>query len=505
VDDQIQRLRFSLTGEAHTDNSTAFEFAPTVSVSTSPADDPFSAAHLSAAPMPFDYDMKDFQVPDEMPLGDLYHNSYSHPSQISYPFVDWEGHTRSPDAYSPGPYNGSINDHDPLFSNPRPTPMYDYPRSIADTPVFPATPASIPPPPTPSAQNPKTPTKSRKTKKTRNPKSKAKGKGTEKSFPCTFPGCQRVSTCAANLADHILTHTNIRDYSCEFVYPDKTRCTKSFPRPWGLHRHYGDTHKIDVKVEKKNKIRKGTMRNKTPKEKKGKGGTEEQKPLPPGLPPTIAGPTSPSRAPYTPPPTVRLPLHGSRSTRISITTRGPTGPFFCCGGEYADDNSFVVHYHLCHGIFNSSFCSCKLCKPDQMDTTMTEYPLPDTNMDIDIPNDNFPIDPQLLMTPASHVHPQDLMSSSPTLSALSMGESSPVYTPAESLPDAKPSMSLADASLPDFIASGFNDTDTDMLAPASSDDTVIFDSDGFLVHSPIDHYNMSEQERRDYLGDEWGI
>ena len=242
---------------------------------------------------------------------------------------------------------------------------------------------------------------------------------------------------------------------------------------------------------------------------------DEQKPLPPGLPPTLTGTCPPStilpidtsspQAPHTPPPTGRPPLYNPRSKDITITTRGPTGPFFCCGGEYADDNSFVVHYHLCHGIFNSPFCSCMLCQPDQMDTTMAEHPLPDTNMDIDIPNDNFPIDPQLLMTPASHVHPQDLMSSSPTLSALSMGESSPVYTPAESLPDAKPSMSLADASLPDFIASGFNDTDTDMLAPASSDDTVIFDSDGFLVHSPIDHYNMSEQERRDYLGDEWGI
>lgn len=497
VDDQIQRLRFSLTGEAHTDNSTAFEFAPTVSVSTSPADDPFSAAHLSAAPMPFDYDMKDFQVPDEMPSGDL----YSQPSQISYLFVDYEGYATSPDAYSPGPYNGSINDHDSLFPYPPPTPMGDYPQSMTDTPVFQTTPASIPPPPTPAAHHPKTPTKATKTKKTRNPKSKAKSKGKEKSFPCTYPGCPRVSTCAANLADHILTHTNIRDYACEYIYEDKTRCTKSFPRPWGLHRHYGDTHKIDVKVEKKNQIRKGAMRNKTPK----KEGMSGQKELPLGLPPTIAKSTASPQGPCTPPPTVRRPLYNPGTGHINITTQGPIGPFFCCGEEYADDNAFVVHYHLYHGVLRSSFCSCMLCQPDQMDTSMTEYPLPDTNMEIDIPNGSFPIDPQLLMTPASHIHPQDLMSSSPTLSALSMGEGSPVYTSTGSLPDAKPSMSPADATLPDFIPSGSIETDTDMLVPAFSDDTITFASDGFPVHSPIDHYNMSEQERHDYLGDEWGI
>ncbi|KAH0287622.1 hypothetical protein M436DRAFT_78053 [Aureobasidium namibiae CBS 147.97] len=454
-DDQTHGLCSNRVREAHTDNSTAFEFTPTVSVSISPADDPFSATHLSAEPMPFDYGMRDTQVPDEMPSGDLYHNSYSQPSQISYPFVDYEGYTPSPVAYSPGLYNGSLNDHGSLFPCPAPTHMDDYPQSMTDTPVFPATPASIPPPPTPAAYNPTTPTKSRKIRKAR--KSKAKGKGTEKSFPCTVPGCPRVSTCAANLADHLLTHTNIRDYPCEYIYEDGTKCTKSFPRPWGLHRHYGDTHKIDVKVEKKNGIRKGATRNKTPKKE----------------------------GPYTPPPTVRPPLDGSRSTQISITTRGPTGPFFCCGGEYADDNSFVVHHHLYHGLPRSSFCSCMLCQPDQMDTLMTEHPFPDTNMDIDSPDNNFPIDPRLLMTSASHIHPQDLMSSSPTLRALTMGESPPVYTPTESLPDAKPSMSSADATLPDFVPSGSFETDTDMLAPA--------------------YYNMSEQERLDYLDDEWGI
>lgn len=414
------------------DDSTPLALStPPVSEASSPANNAFSAAERSDQFAPSDSDMNDFQVHDEMPFDDLLHDempldgSYHDPqsSQISYPYVDYEGYTPYADAYLPGPYNGPVNNRDTLLPHSPPFPM-------------------------PDVHQPKTPTKP--SKKIRKPKSKAsKGKAKEKSFPCTYPGCPRVSTCASNLADHLLTHTNIRDYPCEYVYENGERCTKSFPRPWGLHRHYGDTHKIDVKVEKKNGLRKSGR----------KAGMEEQQPLPLGPPPTLTGQSPPppfvlpirtlsTDGPCTPPPTVRPRPDGPRFDRIKITTRGPTGPFSCCGTKYPDGNSFMVHNHFHHNIPNSSFCCCDECENARAPTFTGD-------MDIDSSDVYKNIDPRLLapFTPATNRHDSV---SSPALSTSSMDEA-PVYTPTESLPDAKFS--------PNTLANV--NADTDMLASLS--------------------------------------
>jgi hypothetical protein len=68
----------------------------------------------------------------------------------------------------------------------------------------------------------------------------------------------------------------------------------------------------------------------SPKKVKREGAMAGQKPLPDGLPPTIDG----ARGPQTPPPSV---------LRINITTHGPQDPFSCCGREYPDGNSSMVH------------------------------------------------------------------------------------------------------------------------------------------------------------------
>lgn len=492
-DDQVQRLLFNLSGDIFMEDSTPLAL-PTHSVSESgsPAENPFTTSSHSDQFAPFDYDMKDFQVHDEIPLTDPLQDFYSQPPQVSYPYVDYQGYTPYPEAYLPGPYSGPVNGPCSFFPYP--------PQSQDDAQVFPPTPAttfSSSTPAAPVADHTNTPTKAstKPKKKTRTSKSDpSKGKAKEKSFPCPYPDCPRVSTCASNLADHLLTHTNVRDYPCEYIYENGQKCTKRFPRPWGLHRHYGDTHKMDVKVQKKNGLRKGTT--------KKQSGMSVQQPLPDGLPPTLTGQTSlpPATQPentsladgrYTPPPTGRPPRINN-AIRINIRTQGPSGPFPCCGMIFDDGNAFMVHNHLHHAIPNSSFCCCDDCEN-------ARAPAFNGTMDIDSSN----IDPELLLlTPATH-RTHDPMSCSPALSNSSMDEA-PVYTPTESLSDAKPCESLS------LTPSAANiDTDTDMFASAS--DTSTFDAQDFSVHCSgpvfplsfycgmgLDYNNMSQQGRREW-------
>lgn len=447
-DDQVQRLLINVSGDVFMNDSTPLALStPSVPESSSPAGNTCSTVDSSDQFADLDCDMNGFQVHDEMPLDDLQYSSYPQSSEISYPYVDYDGYTPYPDSYLPNPYGGPFND--PICTYAPQSSMAGFPPNLVDFPSTPAIPVHTPPV---NIHQPKTPTKSSKPKKkirTSNSKT-SKGKAKEKSFRCPYPGCPRVSTCASNLADHLLTHTNIRDYPCEYVYENGERCTKSFPRPWGLHRHYGDTHKLDVKVEKKNGLRKGST--------KKQSGMSGQQPLPQGPPPSLTGPTPPpidlpirtssTDGPCTPPPTIRPPPNGPRFDRIKIITRGPTGPFSCCGTKYPDGNSFMVHNHFHHNIPNSSFCCCDECEN-------ARAPAFNTNMDIDSSGVYKNVDPSLLapFTPAINRHESV---SSPALSTSSMDEA-PVYTPTESLPDAKFS--------PNTLANV--DADTDMLAPLS--------------------------------------
>jgi hypothetical protein len=203
-----------------------------------------------------------------------------------------------------------------------------------------------------------------------------------------------------------------------------------------------------------------------------------QKPLPDGPPPTLFD----SQGPYTPPPT---------ALRIKITARGPQGPFLCCGQEYPDGNSFMVHNHFSHDIPNSTFCCCDSCQNAQLlyDPSWTEQSVPDGNMDVDAGDEDMNIDPTL-RTPVPYT-----LEHTPTTSTSSMDATSPIYNPPETLPDAK------------------TELDTEMNA---FDNTTTYDTDAFPIHnyggavSPttfwddmdMDYKNMTDDQLGDF-GSDW--
>jgi hypothetical protein len=398
----------------------------------------------------------------DIPMNDSAHDPYSQPSGPHYPYNNF---------FSP------LDDsEDPLFSPDQPS-VVDISQIPIDSIEFPPTPASVLPASKPNIQQIKTPCKSNK--KTRKPNT-GKQNTERKKFPCPYAGCKRVSTCASNLEEHILTHSGVKEYACEL-------CPASFGRPWGLHRHYETKHHMDVKVSKKKGVR-NRVETGSPKKSGKTGGMDEQQPLPQGpptsvLPPQVLSP----QGPYTPPPTT-----------IRITARGPEGPFSCCFEEFADGNDFVIHNHLYHGLLYSFLCSCNICQnkyivlgePVQEQPTWNEQP-----MDVEPEDEDMNIDPTL-RTPVSHT---DHLTSSPpsnTPSTSSMATDSPIYTPPESLLDVD------------------THTDTEMDGPIY--DTITFDSDHFPVHNPgpvspstfyadlgLDFRNMSNEACHDYLGGNW--
>jgi hypothetical protein len=419
-----------------------------------------------------DNGMDSLEMYGHIPLNNIAHDSYAQSSASEYTY-----HNDYDDQM--------INDGSYVLYPPDLT-MTEHPQSQADYPIvpltpattFPSTPATFLPASTPTTQ-PKTPS---------NPTKKPKDKTKER--PCPYPGCSITSTCPSNLREHMLTHTKIKDYPCEFIYPDGQKCNKTFARPWGVNRHYKDVHKAEGKVTKKNGSRRNG-RDKSPKM------NVNQKPLPADLPRTImAGNTDAAEGLYTPPPTI---LGGHH--RINITTRGPEGPFFCCGMEFADGNDFMVHNHFFHDVPNSPFCCCVECQNAQLPahSSWTEDSVLDNTMDIVAEVEN--IDPTL-SSPASYLH--DLVSS-PTSPASSVDGDSAIFTPTESVSDA----------LPGADPTADTPTDINMEAPAS-DNTVTYDPEGFPIHnggsvSPttsydlihVDYNNMTDEELHDYLGGTW--
>jgi hypothetical protein len=490
-DGQIQEQLSYPNEEYPMEGSTMdYLFGPTLSsdmqsISSDPAFYHNPAAHQSFSPTkdsssmsdPFDhstpshYDgMNDLQFYDDIPMSDPAHDPFSQSSGTDYPYNNFGVQP----LHHPDVHRSSLHDFGSPFSQPPQYATGELPHTSINTIEFPPTPATNLPASKSNTQHPKTPSKSNK--KPRKPKSSSQNK-VKKRFPCTYPGCTRISTCQSNLEEHILTHTKVCDYVCEYKYDDNKFCTASFGRAWGLHRHYGSKHKMDVKVYKKNGAR-NRAETGSPKNIKKEEGMAGQKPLPDGPPPTLFD----SQGPYTPPPT---------ALRIKITARGPQGPFLCCGQEYPDGNSFMVHNHFSHDIPNSTFCCCDSCQNAQLlyDPSWTEQSVPDGNMDVDAGDEDMNIDPTL-RTPVPYT-----LEHTPTTSTSSMDATSPIYNPPETLPDAK------------------TELDTEMNA---FDNTTTYDTDAFPIHnyggavSPttfwddmdMDYKNMTDDQLGDF-GSDW--
>jgi hypothetical protein len=406
--------------------------------------------------MPLECPFSDGFVPlcGDIPMNDFTHDPYSQPFDSDYS------------------YNNSstpLDDFEDALFSPDQPPMVDTSQIPVDSIESPPTPASILPASKPNAQQIKTPCKSNK--KVRKPKT-GNPNTEKKKFPCPYPGCTRVSTCAANLEEHILTHTGVKEYACEI-------CTASFGRPWGLHRHYETKHHMDVKVGKKRGVR-NRVETGSPKKSGKTGGMDDQQPLPPVPSPSISIPHAFAPTGY----------------RINITTRGPEGPFSCCFMEFADGNELVIHNHLHHVLPCSFLCSCNICQDDHLivDELVQQNPISNEHpMDVEPEDEDMNIDPSL-RTPATQIHCPTSSPSSDTSSTSSMATDSPIYTPSESLPDAN--------------------TDTEMAPPSYG--TITFDASSFPVHndgpvSPntfytglgIDHNNLSNEKGRMHFGGDW--
>jgi hypothetical protein len=466
MDDRNQHQLFYSDDKAQRDDSmTVYPSGPTFVQSRLPDSASYHNFNACESFMALEDPFSDGFVPicGDIPMNDFAHDPCSQPSEPDYPNNNY--------------FFSSLDDfEDALFSpgNPQVVEISQIP---VDSIEFPSTPASVLPAPAPNVQQIKTPCKSNK--KTRKPNTGKQNIG-KKKFPCPYAGCRRVSTCATNLEEHILTHTGVKEYACEI-------CTASFGRPWGLHRHYETKHHMDVKVEKKRGAR-NRVDTGSPKKSGKTGGMDDQHPLPQGPPPSVLPPQAPSpQGPYTPPP-----------TSIRITARGPEGPFSCCFEEFADGNDFVIHNHLYHGLLYSFLCSCNICQNDQVliDQPVQQHPTWNKHpMDVGSEDEDMSID-STLHTPVTRT---DRLTSSPTSitsSTSSMATDSPIYSPSESLPDVD------------------MHTDTEMDGPIY--DTMTFDSDHFPVHnhgpvSPstfyadlgIDYDGMSNEQLYDYFGDNW--
>lgn len=372
--------------------------------------------------------------------------------------------------------------------------------------VYLATPASIPPTAEPEGQSLKTPTKSTTSARRARKSKRGSQNRQKKEFLCHH--CGRVSTCASNLQEHILTHTGVKDYSCEFVDGNGKVCLKRFLRPWGLKRHYKDVHKLKVKVPRIYGARDGD----------GSPSSSEMNCkvlLLPGDSTTslTSKDDTPARSPYTPPPTV---------DRISITTSGPEGLYVCatCNWAFAGSNELMVHNHLRHELPSSSYCSCNLCSFENsiFETSFNAtspllhvYGSGDDQMEVEVPEYNMKIDPKLLTpgvddftmmntcpsavaedstTTTSAKIDRSFSSFSPVPSTFSMDEESPISTPVQSPPRVE-----------------MNST------PWCENDIVTFTSDGFPIHNcpsvsnttfhefmGLDYNNMTDDERHSYLG-----
>jgi hypothetical protein len=457
------------------DSSTMdYSFEPTLpsssnlgsSGSTFDHNDPFNTFDPSTESTSFDdYGMDSLEMYGHIPMSNIAYDPHAQSSISEYLYNN--------------DYDDQMINDGSLFSDPPDLSMAECPQIQADYPIVPLTPAATFPPTSATFLPASTPTTQPKTPS--NPTKKPKDKTKER--PCPHPGCSITSTCPSNLVEHMLTHTKIKDYPCEFIYPDGQKCNKIFARPWGVNRHYKDVHKAEGKVTKKN----GSRRN---GRKKSSEMNVDQEPLPTDLPPTIM---TAAEGFYTPPPTIC----GGRD-RINITTRGPEGPFFCCGMRFANGNDFMVHNHSSHNIPNSPFCCCVECQNAEpfVDPNSTENSVLDHTMDIVAEDEN--IDPRIL-SPASYLH--DLVSA-PTSPASSVDGDTAIFTPTGSISDA----------LPD--ADSTTDTPTDINMEASaSDNTVTYDPEGFPIDnrgavSPttfcdlmyLDYNNMTDEELHDYLG-----
>jgi hypothetical protein len=466
MDDRNQHQPFYLGEKAQRDDS-MMDYSSGSTLEQSRLSDSTSYHNSSAyeSCWPLEDPFFDESVPlcGDISMDDFTHDPYSQPSEPNYPNNNY--------VFSP------LNDfEDDLFSSVQSS-VVDVSQIPMDSIEYPPTPASVLPVPKPNVQQIKAPCKS--TKKTRKPNT-GKQNIEKKKFPCPYAGCRRISTCAANLEEHILTHTGVKEYACEI-------CTASFGRPWGLSRHYDTKHGMKVKVTKKRGVR-NRVETGSPKESGKNGGMDDQQALPQGPPPSVLSPQAPSpQDPYTPPP-----------TGIRITARGPEGPFSCCFGEFADGNDFVIHNHLYHGLLFSFLCSCNICQNDQI---LINQPIPqlptwnEPSIDVGPEDEDMNIDPTLRTAIAL----TSRLTSSPVSiasSTSSMATDSPVYTPPESLPDVG------------------THTDTEMEPPSYG--TITFDSDHFPIHnhgpvSPstfytglgLDFDNMRNEECHDYLGGDW--
>ncbi|KAG9841693.1 hypothetical protein KCU98_g8537, partial [Aureobasidium melanogenum] len=395
-------------------------------------------------------------------------------------------------------------------SNPLGSPAHCF----QQTPLNYLTPASIPPAAEPEVQPPKTPTKS--SKKTRKTK-RGNQKKQKTEFVC--PSCGRISACASNLEEHILTHTGIRDYSCTYVNDKGETCHKRFARPWGLTRHCNDVHKVEVKVTKRRGVEYygPVQEGGSPKRSKKNHKKTSVLNSPPSSS-TATGDATPLVL-YTPPPTV---------DHIRITTSGPEGPCLCatCNLAFAEGHELMKHNHLEHGFLLSSYCSCDLCVGwstpetsfDDSSTLFNIYGSNNDDMEIEAFEEDMRIDPQLL-TPGTNNSGYDVGMTDACMSPVAETLTTSVDADADT-PSYSPSPIASDSSIDEespLLAPDQSNPDVDALSSAwakiAENDIVTYDPDGFAIHScppvspttfyglmDLDYNNMTDAQRRAYLG-----
>ncbi|KAG9658600.1 hypothetical protein KCU64_g4405, partial [Aureobasidium melanogenum] len=413
----------------------------------------------------------------------------------------------------PGP-GTHFTDLHPSAQTPTSYPHGSSAHLFQQTPLNYPTPASIIPAAKPEAQPPKTPTKS--SKKTR--KTKRGNQNKQKTeFVCHY--CGRISECASNLEEHILTHTGVRDYSCTYVNDKGETCHKRFARPWGLTRHCKEVHKVEVKVTKRGgMVILGPFLGKgSPKESKKNKKKTSLLDSPPSS--STATEDASPLAPHTTPPTV---------DHIRIITSGPEGPCLCatCDRAFAEGHELMEHNHRVHGLVFSSYCPCDLCIEwftpltsfDNLSTFSNIYGSINDNMDVEAPQDDTRIDPQL-STPGTDNSGGDIAMTDACVSPIA--ESSPISVNADAdTPSPSPSSIASDSSIdeesPNFTplpAHPDVDARSAAWAKIAENDIVTYNADGFAIHScppvspttfyglmGLDYNNMTDAQRRDYFG-----